>query len=163
MNRFLMFVMPGLLVLSLLIPFGWLFASKKKNNFAARSKRAIRINLVFFFGVVAMFILLSATGVFAIDDEIAAQLQIQKEVQKITPAIAKMTVGAGLAYLGAALSTGLAALGAGIAVGAAAPAAIGACSEDPKAMGKSLVFIALGESAALYGMLISIMIINNLS
>ncbi len=48
-------------------------------------------------------------------------------------------------------------------MGAAAPAAIGACSEDPKAMGKSLVFIALGESAALYGMLISIMIINNLS
>ena len=30
MNRFLMFVMPGLLVLSLLIPFGWLFASKKR-------------------------------------------------------------------------------------------------------------------------------------
>ena len=109
--------------------------------------------MVSFFGVVAIFILLSATGVFAIDDEIAAQLQIQKEVKKITPAIEKMTVGAGLAYLGAALSTGLAALGAGIAVGAAAPAAIGACSEDPKAMGKLLVFIALGESAALYGML----------
>ena len=81
----------------------------------------------------------------------------------LIPVVAKMTVGAGLAYLGAALSTGLAALGAGIAVGAAAPAAIGACSEDPKAMGKALVFIALGESAALYGMLISIMIINNLS
>ena len=162
MNKFLMFVVPGLLVLSLLVPFGWIFASKKKSNFVARFKKGIKINLVSFFGVIAMFILLSATGVFAIDDEIATQLQIQKEMQNITQAIAKMTVGAGLAYLGAAISTGLAALGAGIAVGAAAPAAIGACSEDPKAMGKSLVFIALGESAALYGMLISILIINNL-
>lgn len=161
MNRFLMFMVPGLLVLSLLIPFGWLFASKKKNNFADRSKRAIRINLVSFFGVVAMFILLSATGVFAVSDSDEVSYQI--EIANAIPVVAKMTVGAGLAYLGAALSTGLAALGAGIAVGAAAPAAIGACSEDPKAMGKSLVFIALGESAALYGMLISIMIINNLS
>ena len=158
MNRFLMFVVPGLLVLSLLIPFGWLFASKRKNNFAARSKKAIRINLVSFFGVVAMFILLSATGVFAVNDEMNYQIEMAKAI----PVVAKMTVGAGLAYLGAALSTGLAALGAGIAVGAAAPAAIGACSEDPKAMGKALVFIALGESAALYGMLISILIINNL-
>lgn len=158
MNRFLMFVVPGLLVLSLLIPFGWLFASKRKNNFAARSKRAIRINLISFFGIVAMFILLSATGVFAVNDEMSYQIEMAKAI----PVVAKMTVGAGLAYLGAALSTGLAALGAGIAVGAAAPAAIGACSEDPKAMGKALVFIALGESAALYGMLISILIINNL-
>ncbi len=159
MNRFLMFIVPGLLVLSLLIPFGWLFAGEKKNNFAARSKRAIRINLVSFFGVVAVFILLSATGAFAVSDEVSCQIEMANAI----PVVAKMTVGAGLAYLGAALSTGLAALGAGIAVGAAAPAAIGACSEDPKAMGKSLVFIALGEGAALYGMLISIMIVNNLS
>ncbi len=65
-----------------------------------------------------------------------------------------------LAYIGAALSTGLSALGAGIAVAAAAPAAIGACSEDPKAFGKSLIFVALGEGVALYGLLISILILN---
>lgn len=159
MNRFLMVVVPSLLVLSLLLPFGWLFACKNKGGFAARSKKAIKINLVSFFGVTVMFILLSATGVFAMSAEAKEHI----DVLRAMPVTASMTVGAGLAYLGAALSTGLAALGAGIAVGAAAPAAIGACSEDPKAMGKSLVFIALGESAALYGMLVSILIINNLS
>ncbi|HML99912.1 MAG: ATP synthase subunit C [Bacilli bacterium] len=69
---------------------------------------------------------------------------------------------AGFGYLGAALSTGLSALGAGIAVAAAAPAAIGAISENPKNLGKSLIFVALGEGVAIYGLLISILILNNI-
>ncbi len=66
----------------------------------------------------------------------------------------------GMAYIGAALSTGIAAIGGGIAVGAGAPAAIGALTEDPKSFGKALIFVALGEGIALYGMLISILILN---
>lgn len=38
---------------------------------------------------------------------------------------------------------------------------IGATSEDPKAFGKAIIFVALGEGIALYGMLISIMIISS--
>ena len=68
--------------------------------------------------------------------------------------------GPGMAYIGAALSTGIAAIGGGIAVGAGAPAAIGALTEDPKSFGKSIIFVALGEGIALYGMLISILILN---
>jgi len=67
---------------------------------------------------------------------------------------------AAFGYLGAAISTGASALGAGIAVAAAAPAAIGAISENPKNLGKSLIFVALGEGVAIYGLLISILIIN---
>lgn len=67
----------------------------------------------------------------------------------------------GMAYIGAAISTGVAAIGGGIAVGGGAPAAIGALTEDPKSFGKSLIFVALGEGIALYGMLISILILNN--
>ncbi len=66
----------------------------------------------------------------------------------------------GMSYIGAALSTGVAAIGGGIAVGAGAPAAIGALTEDPKSFGKALIFVALGEGIALYGMLISILILN---
>ncbi|MEG1743980.1 MAG: ATP synthase subunit C, partial [Ruthenibacterium sp.] len=50
-------------------------------------------------------------------------------------------------------------IGAGIAVGAGAPAAIGALTEDAKTFGKSLIFVALGEGIALYGMLVSILIL----
>lgn len=45
-------------------------------------------------------------------------------------------------------------------MGAGIPAAIGATTEDPKAFGKSLIFVALGETLALYGVIISFMIIN---
>ena len=66
----------------------------------------------------------------------------------------------GMAMLGAALATGISGIGGGIAVGNAAPAAIGATSEDPKAFGKALIFVALGEGVALYGLLVSILIIS---
>ncbi|MBQ7475574.1 MAG: hypothetical protein IJS78_06610 [Clostridia bacterium] len=67
---------------------------------------------------------------------------------------------AGMAYLAAALVTGLSGIGGGIAVAAGAPAAIGATSEDPKAFGKALIFVALGEGIALYGLLVSILILS---
>ena len=68
----------------------------------------------------------------------------------------------GLGFLSAALATGLSSLGAGIAVAAAAPAAIGAFSENEKNFGKSMIFVVLGEGVAIYGVLISILIINKL-
>lgn len=68
----------------------------------------------------------------------------------------------GMGFISAALATGMSALGAGIAVAAAAPAAIGAFSENEKNFGKSLIFVALGEGVAIYGLLISILIINKL-
>lgn len=68
----------------------------------------------------------------------------------------------GLGLLGAALAVGIAGIGGGIAVGGAAPAAIGATSEDPKAFGKAMIFVALGESIALYGFVISFMIIGKI-
>ena len=68
----------------------------------------------------------------------------------------------GMAYIAAAAATGLSCIGGGIAVGNAAPAAIGATSEDPKAFGKAIIFVALGEGIALYGMLISIMILSKI-
>lgn len=65
----------------------------------------------------------------------------------------------GLQYIGAGLVTGLSGIGGGIAVCGAAPAAIGATSEDPKAFGKALIFVALAEGIAIYGVLISILIL----
>ena len=65
----------------------------------------------------------------------------------------------GLGLIAAGMVTGISGIGGGIAVAAAAPAAIGATAEDPKAFGKALIFVALGEGVALYGLLISILIL----
>ena len=75
-------------------------------------------------------------------------------------AAASSGIADGLKYIGAALATGISCIGGGIAVGKGAPAAIGATAEDPKSFGKAIIFVALGEGIALYGMLISILILN---
>ena len=69
----------------------------------------------------------------------------------------------GMGLLAAGFVTAISAIGGGIAVAAAAPAAIGATSEDPKVFGKALIFVALGEGIALYGLLISILILNKVA
>jgi V/A-type H+-transporting ATPase subunit K len=65
----------------------------------------------------------------------------------------------GLAYLAAAVSTGLAALGAGVAVSGTGAAAIGAIAEKPEALGRSLIFVGLAEGVAIYGLLISFLVL----
>lgn len=72
------------------------------------------------------------------------------------------SAGNGLAYLGAALSTGMATIGTGIAVGACGSAALGAVSEDQSILGKTLIFVGLAEGIAIYGLIISIMILGQI-
>lgn len=68
----------------------------------------------------------------------------------------------GLGYIGAALAVGLSALGAGIGVASTGAATIGAMSEKPEIMGKSLVFVGLAEGIAIYGVVIAIMILSKI-
>lgn len=77
-------------------------------------------------------------------------------------AATSLDTGNGLAYIAAGISTGLACLGAGFAVASVGAAALGALTEDPKIMGKTLIFVGLAEGIAIYGLIISIMIITAL-
>ncbi len=61
--------------------------------------------------------------------------------------------------LGAALAIGLAGAGAGIGLGTTGAAAIGAISEQPEMFGKTLVFVVLVETIAIYGLLISLLLL----
>lgn len=68
----------------------------------------------------------------------------------------------GLGFIAAALCTGLATIGAGYAVGAVGSSALGAVSEDSKILGKTLIFVGLAEGIAIYGLIISILILGRL-
>ena len=65
-------------------------------------------------------------------------------------------------YLAAAISTGLSALGAGIAVSNVGSAAIGAMAEKPEILGRTLIVIGLAEGIAIYGLIVSILILNQI-
>ena len=68
----------------------------------------------------------------------------------------------GWAYIGAALAVGLACIGSGYAVSKIGSAGIGAVTEKPELMGKTLVFLGLAEGIAIYGLIIAVMILNKI-
>jgi V/A-type H+-transporting ATPase subunit K len=67
-----------------------------------------------------------------------------------------------LGLIAAALSTGLSAVAAGIAVAIVGSAAMGAVAERPEVMGRSIIFVGLAEGIAIYGLIISIMILGKI-
>ena len=119
----------------------------KKGIKGQEIKKVLGMNIASFF----VLLIAATVAIFGGSPAFAAE----------TAAAAGSTVGDGLKFIGAAMSTGLACVGAGIATGAAASAAIGAVSEDPKALGKMFIFIGLSEGIAIYGLIISIMILGN--
>ncbi len=144
MNIFEIMLLPLFAVVMLILPVVYILKKKKSNSAA---KTAFIVNICSFFAVLALAIILPIGGF--VNAETAA-------------AVTDVIGNAGLGYLAAALSVGLGSIGCGIAVGSAAPAAIGAVAEEPKSFSKSLIFVALGEGVALYGFLISFMILNAL-
>ncbi|MBD3182276.1 ATPase [Candidatus Poribacteria bacterium] len=68
----------------------------------------------------------------------------------------------GLGFLAAAISTGVSAIAAGVAVSIVGSAAMGAVAEKPEIMGRSIIFVGLAEGIAIYGLIISIMILGKL-
>ena len=115
--------------------------------------------------VVAVLSTVLCVNVFATNaDTKAADTDTQAVESAEEPTEEKSTDGdsfsKGMGLLAAAIVTSLAGIGGGIAVAAGAPAAIAATAEDPKSFGKSIIFVALGESIALYGVVISILILQ---
>ena len=146
MNILTLFLLPLAIVALLAMP---LIPVYRGVTTGRKAKHAVLFNICAFFGVAALMMILPIGNVVALAAEEAAVAEV-------------ISTGAGMGYLAAALVTGLSCIGAGIAVAAAAPAAIGAFSENSKNFGKALIFVALGEGVALYGLLISILIINSL-
>jgi V/A-type H+-transporting ATPase subunit K len=66
-------------------------------------------------------------------------------------------------FIGAALATGLSSLGAGFAVANVGTAAVGALAEKPELFGRLLIFIGLAEGIAIYGLIVSILMLNRLT
>ena len=135
-------ILVAILVISMGVPFGGYLLGKKKEG---STKDSLALGILMFFGtlVVADMLLFSGHIYAAETAEAAAAVAVD-----------------GWRYLAAALSTGLSCIGAGVAVASAASAAIGALSEDESIMGKALIFVALAESIALYGLLISFSILG---
>ena len=66
---------------------------------------------------------------------------------------------AGMIAVGAGLAVGLAGIGTGLAQKDIGAAAVGAITEDPKMLGKALMFMVLPETIVIFGLVIAILAI----
>lgn len=131
------------LFLLVLSPVFSVFTGKLKGK---RAKRRLTYNLCAF-GAVMLIGIFMPVFAFAAPVDTAG-----------TAAAAAIT-DAAIKAVAAAAAVGLAGIGGGLAVGPAASAAIGAMAEDSSTFGKSLIFVALGEGIAIYGLLVSFLIL----
>lgn len=122
--------------------FRLLFLGEKNKK---RYKKSLIANCFLFFGVLLAATVVSFAGTASVQAASSAD-----------------GLATGLGYLGAALVTGISGLGSGIAVASSASAALGALSEDGSLFGKSIIFVAMAEGIALYGLIISFMILGKL-
>ena len=66
-------------------------------------------------------------------------------------------------FMSAAFATGASALGAAYAVARVGSAAVGALTEKPELLGRVLILVGLAEGIAIYGLIMSILILNRLA
>lgn len=126
------------LLTAIFAPLGWYCLTGKRNG-----KTTVIVNLISF---AAVFILAT---MFIFSGRAFASTGQQPS-----------DMATAAAFIGAALVTGLGAIGTGIAVSHTAAAAIGAISENENNFGKSMIFVAMAEGIAIYGLLISFMILG---
>ena len=74
----------------------------------------------------------------------------------------EITLGQGLALLGIGLPTGLAAIAAAMALGPIGSAALAVIAEKPEMFGRTLVYMGLAEGIAIYGLVMSILLLGKL-
>jgi V/A-type H+/Na+-transporting ATPase subunit K len=84
------------------------------------------------------------------------------ETGEAAAAAGEMSVGMGLAMIGVGIPTGLSTIGAGIAVGPIGAASLAAITEKPENLGRTLIYLGLAEGIAIYGLVISILLLNKL-
>jgi len=83
--------------------------------------------------------------------------------QEAGAAHGEISTGLGLALLGAGLPTGLAAFGAGLAVGPVGAASLAIISEKPEMFGRTLIYLGLSEGIAIYGLVVTILLLGKIA
>lgn len=144
------------LVLSLiLIPFALVFVALYFRKDRLSGESAAKVVKTSAVGSILAILLVSAGLVLTAGTKLHAQ---QAATPTAEVAKAPVSNGSGMGMIAMGIAVGLASIGAGIAVGMASAAAIGAISEDPSMFTKSLIFVAMGEGIAIYGILIAVLI-----
>ncbi|MBN2071007.1 MAG: hypothetical protein JW814_06070 [Candidatus Krumholzibacteriota bacterium] len=106
--------------------------------------------------VLLITLISTAANVYSQGHDPAATAAVQKD---FTPERAKIMMWG---FAAAAFSTAIGSVGAGVAVAYVGSAALGAIGEKPELAARALIYVGLAEGIAIYGLIISIMILTKI-
>lgn len=135
--------------LTVAVGFYFQFADVPAANMQRSSKwlkGALGVNVLSFIGSLLLLVLFA--------------LQAAMAEPAVAEATKEVTLGLGLALIGIGIPTAAATLGAGLAVGPIGAAALAVIAEKPEAFGRSLIFIGLAEGIAIYGLVVTILMLD---
>jgi V/A-type H+-transporting ATPase subunit K len=133
-------------VAAFIVPLAYFYlaGAGRDNSRAPRARKAVYLNIILF----SLAFLAAAFFIFSTPVTAAEAVAASTDFSQAA------------GFIAAALVTGLGALGTGIAVSNTAAAAIGAVSENPDNFGRAMIFVAMAEGIAIYGLLIAFMILG---
>jgi V/A-type H+-transporting ATPase subunit K len=108
------------------------------------------------FGHLALFVLALLGLLFLGLREALAEPVVQAATR------GEVSVGLGLAIIGAGLPTAVAALAAAMALGPVGSAALAVIAEKPELFGRTLIYLGLAEGIAIYGLVMSILLLGKI-
>ena len=82
--------------------------------------------------------------------------------QQASAAHGETSIGLGLALIGAGIPTALATIGAGLAVGPVGAASLAVIAEKPEMFGRTLIYLGLAEGIAIYGLVVTILLLGRI-
>ncbi|MBU0498940.1 MAG: ATP synthase subunit C [Gammaproteobacteria bacterium] len=112
---------------------------------------ALTGNLILFFGAQAALLFLGIADAAA-----------EPAVREVIQGGREIGLGTGLAFIGIALPTALSTIAAAMAVGPIGAASLAAIAEKPELFGRTLVYLGLAEGLAIYGLVLSILLLDKL-
>ena len=73
-----------------------------------------------------------------------------------------VSIGTGLAIIGIGIPTAFSTVGAALAVGPIGSASLAALTEKPEMFGRTLIYLGLAEGIAIYGLVVSILLLGRI-
>lgn len=146
----------GLILTGLMLE--WRPAASRR--FARSLKPSLIVQLLVFFGAQVALLVLGIQDALAMAEPVVAAGAAAGVAAGV--AAKEISVGMGLAMLGVGVPTAFSTIGAGIAVGPIGAASLAAITERPESLGRTLIYLGLAEGIAIYGLVISILLLNKL-
>ncbi|HXU93835.1 MAG TPA: ATP synthase subunit C [Gallionella sp.] len=143
----------AIVTLNLLLTLGWgAYLEFRPITDSARAKRlwkgTLGTNLVVLVGASIAALLIGMDNAMA---------------QQAATGAGEISTGLGLALIGAGIPTGLAAVGAGFAVGPVGAASLAIIAEKPEMFGRTLIYLGLAEGIAIYGLVVTILLLGKIA